>query len=253
MDFRYGLSVAALCSVLLGGCGMDAEQQKVADHLQQSLNDQGLDYWQVEDIDINDSQQEKQGLATLTTYQVDATLELQKSLENLRYVDGDRKVVVTDTGVNEGKQVTLPATVQLTRLNDEEEAVVTFDASDLPTGITKSGFASQYNGWDVVAVGSDEHKAMLKKMRQEYQQREKALAAATEELARTQVQFQAVKAELAVLEKNAEQVGGLGEPMERASAEAADLKQQVDRQKAARDVLQKKRDRLGADIEKLKG
>ena len=63
----------------------------------------------------------------------------------------------------------------------------------------------------------------------------------------------AARAELAVLEENAEAVGGLGEPMEKASQEVEALIERVEEQEAARDSLGEVVDRRKKALASLRG
>ena len=80
-----------------------------------------------------------------------------------------------------------------------------------------------------------------------------ALAEADHTLRQVQVQLMASRAELAVLEENAEAVGGLGEPMEKASQDVEALIERVEEQEAARDSLSEEVDRNKKALASLRG
>jgi hypothetical protein len=63
----------------------------------------------------------------------------------------------------------------------------------------------------------------------------------------------ASRAELAVLEENAEAVGGLGEPMEKASQDVEALIERLEEQEATRDSLSEDVDRNKKALASLRG
>lgn len=79
------------------------------------------------------------------------------------------------------------------------------------------------------------------------------MAEADHTLRQIQVQLMAARAELAVLEENAEAVGGLGEPMEKASQEVEALIERVEEQEAARDSLGEEVERRKNALASLRG
>lgn len=245
------LGVLTLFSLGLAACGMNAEQEELAEPINQELAREGLAYWQVSDLDIEKEKESNQGQISVITYKVDAELTLEKDLLEKRYQDEQRRILVTGTGQKEGKSTRLPTTVERSQLNDEKSYRVELDSGALPQGLTAAALKARYEDWKIIEMGSEAHELLLERLRKEHRELSKQAQQLLTRLSQHQVRLEAVKAELAVLENNAEDVGGLGEPMERASKETEQLQQRVD---DIRDKQQKVQDQVASlkdDIKKL--
>ncbi|MCG8392292.1 MAG: hypothetical protein MI745_04335 [Pseudomonadales bacterium] len=250
---RMAAAVALILTLLLTGCGMDSEEKRVAMAINQALTTQGLGYWQVEDVDVEQQREEQAGPLHIATYDVQAELVLETPLREVRYVDERERRVVTHTGLPEGASRDLRASVQITRTGDTDSVVTTLDEGDLPRGMTRADFEHRFDGWEIIAVDSDAYQELVDARQAALDKRLTALAEADHALRQVQVQLMAAQAELAVLEKNAEEVGGLGEPMERASQEVEVLLEQVAEREAHRDALARQVEQRKQTLADLKG
>ena len=161
--------------------------------------------------------------------------------------------MVTRTALAEGEERDLIASVQIIRGNGEENVVTTLDEQDLPRGMVAEDFEQRFDGWQVIAEDSDEFAELEKELQGKLDDSLSALAEADHTLRQIQVQLMASRAELAVLEENAEAVGGLGEPMEKASQDVEALIERVEEQEAARDSLGEEVERRKNALASLRG
>ena len=152
-----------------------------------------------------------------------------------------------------GEERELTASVQVISGNGEENMVTTLDEQVLPRGMVADDFERRFEGWQVIAEDSDEFAELEKELEAKLDNSLSALAEADHTLRQIQVQLMAARAELAVLEENAEAVGGLGEPMEKASQEVEALIERVEEQEAARDSLGEEVDRRKKALASLRG
>jgi hypothetical protein len=232
---------------------MNSEEKRLAAAIDQALQTRDLGYWQVEDLDIEDQRMDQTGPEEIITYKVEAVLALDKSLREVRYVDDIGKRVVTRTALAEGEERDLTASVQIIRGNDEENVVTTLDEQALPRGMVAEDFERRFDGWQVIAEDSDEFADLEKELQGKLDDSLSALAEADHTLRQVQVQLMASRAELAVLEENAEAVGGLGEPMEKASQDVEALIERLEEQEATRDSLSEDVDRNKKALASLRG
>ena len=226
MSLKRGVAIGGLfvaAAWLLVSCGMNSEEKRLAAAIDQALQTRELSYWQVDDLDIQDQREDRTGPEEIITYKVEAVLALEKPLREVRYVDDIGKRVVTRTALAEGEERDLTASVQIIRGNGEENVVTTLDEQDLPRGMVAEDFEQRFDGWQVIAEDSDEFAELEKELQGKLDDSLSALAEADHTLRQIQVQLMASRAELAVLEENAEAVGGLGEPMEKASQDVEAL------------------------------
>lgn len=247
--------IVALCLAFLMGCSKSAEDKQLVAWFNDALEERGMEYWEAHSVTLNEEilDEEASDVVTVTHLHVVANLRLSENLQELRYVDSDRKIVVTHAGIESGKQLEVPAVLRLTRLREEQVATVNFDAGLVPSGVTQRGFRNQYKGWDVVEVGTRKHKALLDELDEELQEMLQALSEADNALARAQVQRQAAQAELNVLKQNNERLGGLDDAVQRSQDRADELDLKVAELQDQRNKQQDDVDTLAADIEKLQG
>ena len=255
MSLKRGVAVIGLflAAAWLVSCGMNSEEKRLAAAINQALQTRDLGYWQVDDLDIQDQRQDSTGPEEITTYKVEAVLTLEKPLREVRYVDDIGKRVVTRTALAEGEERELTASVQIIRGNDQENVVTTLDEQALPRGMVAEHFEQRFEGWQVIAEDSDEFAELEKELQGKLDDSLSALAEADHTLRQIQVQLMASRAELAVLEENAEAVGGLGEPMEKASQDVEALIERVEEQEAARDSLGEEVERRKNALASLRG
>ncbi|MED5238989.1 MULTISPECIES: hypothetical protein [unclassified Alcanivorax] len=256
MTLKRGVVIVGLflaAGWLLVSCGMNSEEKRLAAAIDQALQTRDLGYWQVEDLDIEDQRMDQTGPEEIITYKVEAVLALDKSLREVRYVDDIGKRVVTRTALAEGEERDLTASVQIIRGNDEENVVTTLDEQALPRGMVAEDFERRFDGWQVIAEDSDEFADLEKELQGKLDDSLSALAEADHTLRQVQVQLMASRAELAVLEENAEAVGGLGEPMEKASQDVEALIERLEEQEATRDSLSEDVDRNKKALASLRG
>lgn len=232
--------VAAIVALLAGtllivSCGMNSEEKRLAAAIDQALQTRDLGYWQVGDLDIEEQRKQKTGPETITTYKVGAVLVLDTPLREVRYVDDIGQRVVTRTALEGGEERVLTASVQIIRSNGEENVVTTLGEQGLPRGMVAEDFERRFKDWKVITEDSKEFVELEKELQGELDESLSALAEADHSLRQIQVQLMAARAELDVLEDNAEAVGGLGEPMEKASEEVEALIERVEEQEATRD------------------
>lgn len=256
MSLKRGVAIGGLfvaAAWLLVSCGMNSEEKRLAAAIDQALQTRELSYWQVDDLDIQDQREDRTGPEEIITYKVEAVLALEKPLREVRYVDDIGKRVVTRTALAEGEERDLTASVQIIRGNGEENVVTTLDEQDLPRGMVAEDFEQRFDGWQVIAEDSDEFAELEKELQGKLDDSLSALAEADHPLRQIQVQLMASRAELAVLEENAEAVGGLGEPMEKASQDVEALIERVEEQEAARDSLGEEVERRKNALASLRG
>ena len=256
MSLKRGVAIGGLfvaAAWLLVSCGMNSEEKRLAAAIDQALQTRELSYWQVDDLDIQDQREDRTGPEEIITYKVEAVLALEKPLREVRYVDDIGKRVVTRTALAEGEERDLIASVQIIRGNGEENVVTTLDEQDLPRGMVAEDFEQRFDGWQVIAEDSDEFAELEKELQGRLDDSLSALAEADHTLRQIQVQLMASRAELAVLEENAEAVGGLGEPMEKASQDVEALIERVEEQEAARDSLGEEVERRKNALASLRG
>jgi hypothetical protein len=256
MSLKRGVAIGGLfvaAAWLLVCCGMNSEETRLAAAIDQALQTRELSYWQVDDLDIQDQREDRTGPEEIITYKVEAVLALEKPLREVRYVDDIGKRVVTRTALAEGEERDLTASVQIIRGNGEENVVTTLDEQDLPRGMVAEDFEQRFDGWQVIAEDSDEFAELEKELQGKLDDSLSALAEADHTLRQIQVQLMASRAELAVLEENAEAVGGLGEPMEKASQDVEALIERVEEQEAARDSLGEEVERRKNALASLRG
>ncbi|MBU84887.1 hypothetical protein [Alcanivorax sp.] len=256
MSLKRGVAIGGLfvaAAWLLVSCGMNSEEKRLAAAIDQALQTRELSYWQVDDLDIQDQREDRTGPEEIITYKVEAVLALEKPLREVRYVDDIGKRVVTRTALAEGEERDLTASVQIIRGNGEENVVTTLDEQDLPRGMVAEDFEQRFDGWQVIAEDSDEFAELEKELQGRLDDSLSALAEADHTLRQIQVQLMASRAELAVLEENAEAVGGLGEPMEKASQDVEALIERVEEQEAARDSLGEEVERRKNALASLRG
>jgi len=256
MSLKRGVAIGGLfvaAAWLLVSCGMNSEEKRLAAAIDQALQTRELSYWQVDDLDIQDQREDRTGPEEIITYKVEAVLALEKPLREVRYVDDIGKRVVTRTALAEGEERDLTASVQIIRGNGEENVVTTLDEQDLPRGMVAEDFEQRFDGWQVIAEDSDEFAELDKELQGKLDDSLSALAEADHTLRQIQVQLMASRAELAVLEENAEAVGGLGEPMEKASQDVEALIERVEEQEAARDSLGEEVERRKNALASLRG
>ena len=256
MSLKRGVAIGGLfvaAAWLLVSCGMNSEEKRLAAAIDQALQTRELSYWQVDDLDIQDQREDRTGPEEIITYKVEAVLALEKPLREVRYVDDIGKRVVTRTALAEGEERDLTASVQIIRGNGEENVVTTLDEQDLPRGMVAEDFEQRFDGWQVIAEDSDEFAELEKELQGKLDDSLSALAEADHTLRQIQVQLMASRAELAVLEENAEAVGGLGEPMEKASQDVEALIEGVEEQEAARDSLGEEVERRKNALASLRG
>ena len=256
MSLKRGVAIGGLfvaAAWLLVSCGMNSEEKRLAAAIDQALQTRELSYWQVDDLDIQDQREDRTGPEEIITYKVEAVLALEKPLREVRYVDDIGKRVVTRTALAEGEERDLIASVQIIRGNGEENVVTTLDEQDLPRGMVAEDFEQRFDGWQVIAEDSDEFAELEKELQGKRDDSLSALAEADHTLRQIQVQLMASRAELAVLEENAEAVGGLGEPMEKASQDVEALIERVEEQEAARDSLGEEVERRKNALASLRG
>ena len=256
MSLKRGVAIGGLfvaAAWLLVSCGMNREEKRLAAAIDQALQTRELSYWQVDDLDIQDQREDRTGPEEIITYKVEAVLALEKPLREVRYVDDIGKRVVTRTALAEGEERDLTASVQIIRGNGEENVVTTLDEQDLPRGMVAEDFEQRFDGWQVIAEDSDEFAELEKELQGKLDDSLSALAEADHTLRQIQVQLMASRAELAVLEENAEAVGGLGEPMEKASQDVEALIERVEEQEAARDSLGEEVERRKNALASLRG
>ena len=256
MSLKRGVAIGGLfvaTAWLLVSCGMNSEEKRLAAAIDQALQTRELSYWQVDDLDIQDQREDRTGPEEIITYKVEAVLALEKPLREVRYVDDIGKRVVTRTALAEGEERDLTASVQIIRGNGEESVVTTLDEQDLPRGMVAEDFEQRFDGWQVIAEDSDEFAELEKELQGRLDDSLSALAEADHTLRQIQVQLMASRAELAVLEENAEAVGGLGEPMEKASQDVEALIERVEEQEAARDSLGEEVERRKNALASLRG
>ncbi|WP_300410405.1 hypothetical protein [uncultured Alcanivorax sp.] len=256
MSLKRGVAIGGLfvaAAWLLVSCGMNSEEKRLAAAIDQALQTRELSYWQVDDLDIQDQREDRTGPEEIITYKVEAVLALEKPLREVRYVDDIGKRVVTRTALAEGEERDLIASVQIIRGNGEENVVTTLDEQDLPRGMVAEDFEQRFDGWQVIAEDSDEFAELEKELQGKLDDSLSALAEADHTLRQIQVQLMASRAELAVLEENAEAVGGLGEPMEKASQDVEALIERVEEQEAARDSLGEEVERRKNALASLRG
>lgn len=256
MSLKRGVAVVGLFLAavwLLVSCGMNSEEKRLAAAINQALQTRDLGYWQVDDLDIRDQRQDRTGPEEIITYKVEAVLALDAPLREVRYVDDIGKRVVTRTALSEGEERDLTASVQIIRGNDEENVVTTLDEQALPRGMVAEDFEQRFDGWQVIAEDSDEFVELEKELQGKLDDSLAALAEADHTLRQIQVQLMASRAELEVLEENAEAVGGLGEPMEKASQDVEAMIQRVEEQEAARDSLSEEVERRKKALASLRG
>ena len=256
MSLKRGVAIGGLfvaAAWLLVSCGMNSEEKRLAAAIDQALQTRELSYWQVDDLDIQDQREDRTGPEEIITYKVEAVLALEKPLREVRYVDDIGKRVVTRTALAEGEERDLIASVQIIRGNGEENVVTTLDEQDLPRGMVAEDFEQRFDGWQVIAEDSYEFAELEKELQGKLDDSLSALAEADHTLRQIQVQLMASRAELAVLEENAEAVGGLGEPMEKASQDVEALIERVEEQEAARDSLGEEVERRKNALASLRG
>lgn len=256
MSLKRGAAIVGLflaAAWLLVSCGMNSEEKRLAAAIDQALQTRELGYWQVADLDIADQKKNQTGPEEITTYKVEAVLALQSPLREVRYVDDIGQRVVTRTAMESGEERELTASVQVISGNGEESMVTTLDEQVLPRGMVADDFERRFEGWQVIAEDSDEFAELEKELEAKLDNSLSALAEADHTLRQIQVQLMAARAELAVLEENAEAVGGLGEPMEKASQEVEALIERVEEQEAARDSLGEEVDRRKKALASLRG
>jgi hypothetical protein len=256
MSLKRGVAIGGLfvaAAWLLVSCGMNSEEKRLAAAIDQALQTRELSYWQVDDLDIQDQREDRTGPEEIITYKVEAVLALEKPLREVRYVDDIGKRVVTRTALAEGEERDFTASVQIIRGNGEENVVTTLDEQDLPRGMVAEDFEQRFDGWQVIAEDSDEFAELEKELQGKLDDSLSALAEADHTLRQIQVQLMASRAELAVLEENAEAVGGLGEPMEKASQDVEALIERVEEQEAARDSLGEEVERRKNALASLRG
>jgi len=256
MSLKRGVAIGGLfvaAAWLLVSCGMNSEEKRLAAAIDQALQTRELSYWQVDDLDIQDQREDRTGPEEIITYKVEAVLALEKPLREVRYVDDIGKRVVTRTALAEGEERDLTASVQIIRGNGEENVVTTLDEQDLPRGMVAEDFEQRFDGWQVIAEDSDEFAELEKELQGRLDDSLSALAEVDHTLRQIQVQLMASRAELAVLEENAEAVGGLGEPMEKASQDVEALIERVEEQEAARDSLGEEVERRKNALASLRG
>ena len=256
MSLKRGVAIGGLfvaAAWLLVSCGMNSEEKRLAAAIDQALQTRELSYWQVDDLDIQDQREDRTGPEEIITYKVEAVLALEKPLREVRYVDDIGKRVVTRTALAEGEERDLTASVQIIRGNGEENVVTTLDEQDLPRGMVAEDFEQRFDGWQVIAEDSDEFAELEKELQGKLDDSLSALAEADHTLRQIQGQLMASRAELAVLEENAEAVGGLGEPMEKASQDVEALIERVEEQEAARDSLGEEVERRKNALASLRG
>ncbi|MED5389764.1 MAG: hypothetical protein VX793_12970 [Pseudomonadota bacterium] len=256
MSLKRVVAVVGLLLVaawVLVSCGMNSEEKRLAAAIDQALQTRDLGYWQVDDLDIEDQREQQTGPETVITYKVEAMLVLENALREVRYVDDVGQRVVTRTALKEGEERSLTATVQIIGGNGEENVVTTLAEQDLPRGMVAEDFEQRFDGWQVIAEDSDEFVELEQELQKKLDSSLTVLAEADHTLRQIQVQLMAARAELAVLEENAESVGGLGEPMEKASQEVEDLIERVDAQEAARDNASEDVERRKQALASLRG
>lgn len=244
--------VPVLLSVLVvAGCGRNDEEQQVATAIDQALRTQGLGYWQVDDISIEDKRDEDAGPLKILTYEVEATLELDKPLREILYVDEDNRRVVTRTGLEEGSSRELAATVQISRSGEDESVITTLDEADLPQGMLDDDFARHYKGWEIIAAGSDDYDELVDELDAYLAETQVLQSEAADSLGLAQVRLMASQAELAVLEKNAEEMTGLADAMEQSSQEVEAMLQRVAELEAVNSDLLAQVERAQDDLDRL--
>ena len=245
--------VILAAALLVVSCGMNSEEKRLAAAIDQALQTRDLGYWQVDDLDIEDQHKQQTGPQEITTYKVVAALVLDNPLREVRYVDDIGQRVVTRTALEAGEERELTASVQTISGNGEENVVTTLDEQDLPRGMVAEDFERRFKGWKVIAEDSKEFAKLEKELQGKLDESLEVLAEADHTLRQIQVQLMAARAELAVLEENAEAVGGLGEPMEKASQEVEALIERVEEQEATRDSQSEEVERRKQALASLRG